>query len=107
MVSVSSPSTPRTALLKTEYNLAFFVVYFLYPETAFLTLEQLGEVFKDNIPESEKECRLVVDESMNANAISEGRRGSDTTVVGDAESKDGVEKVIDDRIEVVEDVSLE
>jgi hypothetical protein len=82
---------------------AFFVVYFLYPETAFLSLEQLGEVFKDNITEAEKECRLVVDESMDAAAIAASRRGSDTTIVGDAESKDGAEK----GVEVVEDVSLE
>lgn len=44
---------------------------------------------------------------MDAGAISEARRGSDTTVVGDAESKDGAEKVVDERVEVIEDVSLE
>lgn len=53
--------------------LSFLVVWFVYPETANCTLEELGAVFGDKVMEDEKDIRTVA--AITAEAVQKERTG--------------------------------
>jgi len=49
--------------------LSFLVVWFIYPETAHKTLEELGEVFGDRVTEDEKIVQVVAEQSAGVTRV--------------------------------------
>ena len=49
--------------------ISFIVVWFVYPETAHRTLEELGEVFGDKVSEDDRLAQMAAEKSADATKV--------------------------------------